>query len=156
LTRAEAEDFLYRESGLLDEGRLEEWLALFTEDGHYWIPQNRDDVDPTREVSILYDDRAHLEARIYRLLHTPVHGQIPPSRIRHFITNVQVADGAAADEVLLRANFIVYEVRANEQRSLAGQYEYRLRQQDGAWRIALKKAYLINNDCPIYNLSFVV
>ena len=38
MTRQEAEDFLYAEGRLLDEGRLEEWLKLFTEDGFYWIP----------------------------------------------------------------------------------------------------------------------
>ncbi len=35
LTRQDAEDFLYREAALLDEGRLDEWLALFTDDARY-------------------------------------------------------------------------------------------------------------------------
>jgi 3-phenylpropionate/cinnamic acid dioxygenase small subunit len=156
LSRAEAEDFLYQESWLLDEERLEDWLGLFTHDGCYWIPQNRDDADPFHDVSIAYDDRAHLEARVFRLLHTPVHGQVPPGRTRRFISNVQVVAGDTPTEPLLRANFIVYEARKDAQRSLAGRAEYRLRYEDGVWRIARKTAYLINNDAPIYNLTFIV
>ena len=37
----EAEEFLFREASLLDERRLEEWLALLTEDIHYWMPIRR-------------------------------------------------------------------------------------------------------------------
>ena len=33
MSRSEAEDFLYREARLLDEWRLDDWLALFTRDG---------------------------------------------------------------------------------------------------------------------------
>ena len=38
LTRAEAEDFLYQEAAILDEWRLRDWLALFTDDAQYWVP----------------------------------------------------------------------------------------------------------------------
>jgi 3-phenylpropionate/cinnamic acid dioxygenase small subunit len=31
-------DFVVREARLLDQQRLEDWLDLFTEDGHYWMP----------------------------------------------------------------------------------------------------------------------
>ena len=57
IDRWEIENFLYREARLLDEGKLQDWLKLFTEEARYWIPCNRDDIDPMREVSIIYDDR---------------------------------------------------------------------------------------------------
>ena len=34
----EIERFLVDEAALLDEWRLEEWLALFAEDGRYLVP----------------------------------------------------------------------------------------------------------------------
>ena len=40
LSRADAEDFLYEEARLIDEGHFEEWLDVFTEDGIYWLPIN--------------------------------------------------------------------------------------------------------------------
>ena len=36
--REEVEDFLYQEAELLDEWRLDEWAALFTEDARYVVP----------------------------------------------------------------------------------------------------------------------
>ncbi|HWM76977.1 MAG TPA: aromatic-ring-hydroxylating dioxygenase subunit beta, partial [Methylomirabilota bacterium] len=41
LLKQEIESFLYREADLLDERRYEEWLELFTEDAHYWMPLRR-------------------------------------------------------------------------------------------------------------------
>lgn len=38
LVQREVEAFLYHESELLDEWRLEEWLDLFTEDCRYDVP----------------------------------------------------------------------------------------------------------------------
>ena len=40
VTRAEVEDFLYHEADLLDNWRLDDWLALCTEDVGYYIPPN--------------------------------------------------------------------------------------------------------------------
>ena len=156
LTRQEAEDFLYHESRLLDEWRLEEWLALFAEDGRYWVPQNRDDLDTSREVSIIFEDRQRLEARVHRMLHTPIHGQIPPSRTSHLVTNVQVEEPDENGGVAVHASFVVYEVRRDRQRAFAGRYEYRLRSEGAGWRIGLKKVRLLNNDSPIYNLTFML
>ncbi len=37
-TRGEVEEFLVNEAALLDEWKLEEWLALVAEDGKYLVP----------------------------------------------------------------------------------------------------------------------
>ena len=37
-TRAEIEDFLYHEAALLDDWRLEDWLALYTDDAELQSP----------------------------------------------------------------------------------------------------------------------
>jgi benzoate/toluate 1,2-dioxygenase subunit beta len=155
LSRQDAEDFLYREALLLDDMKLEEWLELFTDDAMYWIPENKDDLDPTRETSILYDDRFRMEDRVWRLMHGPAHAQIPPSRTRRIISNVQVQE-ETDEEVIVYSNFAIFEVRRNEQRTFAGRYEHRLRSEEDGWRIARKKAILVNNASPIYNLTFMV
>jgi len=38
--RADVEDFLYHEAELLDSWRLDDWLALLTDDAIYEIPPN--------------------------------------------------------------------------------------------------------------------
>ncbi len=155
LSRQEAEDFLYREAALLDDMRLEEWLEFFTEDATYWIPENKDNLDPTRETSILYDDRFRMEDRVWRLTHGNAHAQIPPSRTRRMIGNVEVHEETDG-EVVVYSNFAIFEIRRNEQRTFAGRYEHRLRLEEGNWRITRKKVNLINNASPIYNLTFMV
>lgn len=155
LSRQEAEDFLYREAALLDDMELEEWLNLFTEDATYWIPEGKDDTDPAREASILYDDRFRMEDRVWRLTHGPAHAQIPPSKTRRMISNVEVEE-AVDSEVVVYSNFAIFEVRRNEQRTFAGRYEHRLRLESEGWRISRKKAMLVNNASPIYNLTFMV
>jgi hypothetical protein len=51
------ERFLQHEARLLDEGQFDEWLALFTADGSYWVPSEPDQDNPHETVSLIYDDR---------------------------------------------------------------------------------------------------
>ena len=37
----EIEQFLFREAGLLDAARFDDWLALFTDTAWYWVPISR-------------------------------------------------------------------------------------------------------------------
>ena len=79
MTPYEIEQFLYHEARLLDAGQFEAWFALFTEDAVYWVPAGRDDIDPTRHVSIIYDDHARLQKRIARLYSGHAYAQDPAS-----------------------------------------------------------------------------
>ena len=64
VSRAEVEDFLYAEAALLDEWRLDEWLALFTEDGTYHVPSTDEpDGDPG---STLFDRRRRVAPALAR------------------------------------------------------------------------------------------
>ena len=165
VTRSEIEDFLFHEAELLDERRLEEWLQLFEADGIFWIPLDPD-ADPERQPSILYDDSAQREARVYQLLHQPHWSQMPPSRTIHAISNVRLEAQAPDGGVTARCNLIVTELRSGgaralqhglgNQRSLAGRCLYRLRRRGDGWRIALKKVMLINQDQPLENLTFII
>ena len=54
ITRQEIMDFLYHEAELLDEWKLEEWAALFSDDGKYLIPPlGNPDADPAKSI-LLY------------------------------------------------------------------------------------------------------
>ena len=89
--RPAVEAFLYREARLIDEGQFDEWLTLFTEDAQYWCPSNRDDVDPEREVSIIYDDRVRLSDRVWRLQSGKAFAQQPPSRTCRFFSSTAIS-----------------------------------------------------------------
>lgn len=62
----ELEQFLYREARLLDEQRWDEWEALWTPDGEYWVPSRPDQPDPVRHVSLVYETALLRKVRLKR------------------------------------------------------------------------------------------
>jgi benzoate/toluate 1,2-dioxygenase beta subunit len=160
LKRSEAETLLFREARLLDEGRFDNWLAMFAEDCRYWVPIGDDDA-PT-EPSLVDDDRARLEERIYRLTATPAYAQRPVSRTQHNISNVEIVESSERDAEV-RCNLLVVELRGGDatqaglgkQRMLAARCLYRFTGGPD-WRIQLRKLILIDRDLPQYNLSFIL
>ena len=84
--------FLYLEADLMDEHRFDEWLALWNHELLYWVPCNTDDIDPRRQVSLIYDDRTALENRLARLQSPAAHSQTPRSKLRRVISNIVIAD----------------------------------------------------------------
>lgn len=156
----DVEQFLYREARLLDERRFDEWSNLFTEDGVYWVPTRQDQKSPDECVSIFYDTRDVMAARIRRLSHPDAHIQAPPSGTTHLVTNIEfapeavtIADSSTEPVWRVHASFAMAEYRRGEPRWYAGRYEYQLVQSapvnfqaDPAsrLRIRLKKAVLVN------------
>ena len=67
LDQGSCERFLLHEARLLDEARFDDWLALFTPEGWYWVPSEPDQNNPHDTVSLIYDDRRLLETRVRRL-----------------------------------------------------------------------------------------
>jgi p-cumate 2,3-dioxygenase beta subunit len=142
LTRAETEDFLSKESALLDAWKLEEWAALFTDDGEYLIPATDDpEGSPSTSLFLVYDDRHRLGERAKRLLKKTAHAETPRSRTRHMISNVVVgpSDGIA---VSVSCNFMVFRSRSEKMDIFPGHAEYRLIQTSEGLRIRSKKAVL--------------
>lgn len=161
IDRLEAERLLYEEARLLDDRRFHEWLDLFTKDCVYWLPIVEE--QPELEPSIIYDDRARMEERVFRLLDTPAHAQSPPSRTQHDVSNVEVLDGAGREDAFVRCNLTVHETRIGDPsqvglatpRWFAGRCEYLLRD-EGRWRIVSKKVRLLDRELPQYNLTFII
>jgi 3-phenylpropionate/cinnamic acid dioxygenase small subunit len=152
---AEIERFLAREARLMDEGRYEEWLSLWTDDGLYWVPCNHDDTDPMREVSLIYDDRQRLGERVDRLKSGSVLAQDPKPRMRRVVSNIEIAarDGA---ETVVQSNFILGIARASGQQFWMGRSIHRLRGSGEALRMAHKKVLLINSDSEMPLLQFLI
>lgn len=152
--RAEVEDFLFHEAALLDEWRLDEWLALLTDDASYRVPSNdAPSGDPADTLFLIADDIDRLRGRVARLKDPHAHAEFPHSRTRRLITNVRVSDtkmvpGTNSGEfvpgtILVEANFVVYRFRRGGQEgAFVGRYRYRLRRVDGKLRIALREAIL--------------
>src|SRR6476659_9289621 len=93
VSRQEVEDFLYEEAALLDSWRLDDWLALMTEDAVYRVPSNdRPDADPRDTLFIIADDIHRIRARVARLKKKDAHAEDPRSRTRRLLTNVRIVE----------------------------------------------------------------
>jgi benzoate/toluate 1,2-dioxygenase beta subunit len=143
----EFERFLIHEARLLDERRFREWMALFTEDGSYWVPAVPGQESPFDQASLFYDDRELMQTRIARLKHPRIHVQTPPSRTVHLIGNVAIENEASPEgEYVVASNVIMVEYRNDQQRLFAGRQHHRLRRGDDGLRIVQKRVDLINCD----------
>jgi p-cumate 2,3-dioxygenase subunit beta len=142
-TRAQIEDFLYREASLLDERRLDDWLGLLTDDARYQVPSNdRPDADPSSALFTIADDISRIRARVTRLKDRNAHAEHPPSRTRRMISNVRIVS-REGDELRVEANFVVYRFRRDERiREYVGRYRYVLRIVAGALKIAKREALI--------------
>jgi 3-phenylpropionate/cinnamic acid dioxygenase small subunit len=148
--------FLYREARLIDEHRYQEWLTLWeSSETLYWVPCNDDDIDPHRQVSIIYDDRDRLAQRIERLLSGSVLAQQPVPKMRRVVSNIEV-EREGPELLAVRSNFILATARAGRQELWAGQAQHRLRVRDGGHRIVSKKVLLNNSDQEIPLLQFLI
>ena len=138
----ELETFLYAEAELLDSWRLEEWLALFTEECRYVVPSTDDPSgDPELRLALIDDDRLRLESRVERLLSRRAAREFPHSRTRRLVTNVRVvADDGTSVEVA--SSFFIVRFHRGQRHDFIGTYRHGLVREEEGLRIARRRAEL--------------
>ena len=162
---SDVEEFLFREAELLDENRLREWLELLTDDVRYQVPiriSKEQGVEPgitgvAADGYHLDEDRASLEMRVERVETGFAWAEDPPSRLRHFVTNVRIEPPPEGeDEMAVRSNVLVYRSRWDRPQYdlLSAERRDRLRPVDGDWKLARRVVILDSTALPTHNLSF--
>ncbi len=146
------EQFLLHEARLLDDGKFDEWLALFALDAWYWVPSEPNQIDPIETVSLIYDDRRLLETRVRRLASPRMYSQEPRSRTSRIVTNVTIEE-AGKTVCAVRSKFMMIEYRREQQRLFGGTALHRLVQGNGHIRIASKRVDLVNCDAPLDGIT---
>ena len=146
------EQFMLHEARLLDEGKFDEWLTLFTADGWYWVPSEPEQDNPHDTVSLIYDDRRLLETRVRRLASPRMYSQEPRSRCSRMVGNVTI-EQADATGCTVRSKFLMIEYRRNAQRLFGGTMLHRLVLVGGGIRIAWKRVNLVDCDAPLDGIT---
>jgi 3-phenylpropionate/cinnamic acid dioxygenase small subunit len=140
-------DFVLAESRALDELRFDDWLELFSDDGHYWMPLTHDQTDPILQGSLMYEDLILLKVRVERLRGARTFSQQPRSRCHHLLQQPTIE---SRDETMgiyvTRTAFHYVETRLDEQTLYAGWATHTLVQLDDGLRIRLKRVDLVNCD----------
>lgn len=151
----EVTQFIYREARLQDEHAYDDWEALWTDDGVYWIPANGEGGDPEREMSIVYDNRSRIALRVKQLKTGKRHSQNPPSRLVRVVSNVEIVARDLA-QIRAAANAMLFESHARGDRVWASRNAYTLRRERDGLRMAAKKVVLVNNHTALYSMAFLM
>src|SRR5581483_7317320 len=88
--RRAVEEFLYLEAELMDSHQYDRWMELWDEEALYWVPCNADQIDPERQVSLIYEHREQIEDRLFRLKGRHAHAQRPKSRLMRVVSNIRI------------------------------------------------------------------
>jgi 3-phenylpropionate/cinnamic acid dioxygenase small subunit len=152
LDLSRCEQFLIHEARLLDDGKFDEWLALFAPQAWYWVPSEPDQADPTETVSLIFDDRRLLETRVRRLSSPRMYSQEPRSRTARIVTNVTI-DESGVEFCTVRSKFMMIEYRREQQRLFGGTTFHRLVQSGTHIMIGWKRVDLVNCDGPLDGIT---
>ncbi len=118
--RLEVEELYSEYCAALDEGRYEDWAALFTEACLYRIVP-RDNHDRGLPLAIMHcESRLMLQDRVVAIRETSYYA---PRFLRHIVSGIRV-DGAAEGRIAGRANYLVLQTLPEQPTALfnAGRY----------------------------------
>ena len=152
-------EFLYREAEFLDSNRFGDWLNLMAEDIHYVMPvrttQFRAKGEGFQDVAFFEENFVSLRTRVKRLETEFAWAETPPSRTRHFITNVLADPGDKPDEFDVRSSFMIARTRSDQGYQLfTGQRQDVLRRSDaGDFKIASRRILIDQTVLSGSNLS---
>lgn len=162
-TLGEIEEFLLDEAELLDEGRLREWLELVTDDVKYEIPVRvtRERVSGPGIISDMahwYDDWTALEMRVLRQETEFAWAEDPPSRTRHFVTNIRAKPGDGEGEFAVRSNLLLFRSRGDSPHHdlISAERHDVLRRVDGVWKLARRRVILDQSTLATHNLPIIL
>lgn len=116
----EIEQLLYLEAELLDNRRFEDWLELLTEEYVYQMPvrltrEAGQTEDLAFDMMHFDDDIETLRMRVERLKTDFAWAEDPPSRTRHYVTNVRVEQlEGEGERYRVKSNFLVYRNRGDD------------------------------------------
>lgn len=142
LLRLAVEEFLVEEAHLLDEWKLDDWLALFQEGADYVVPSTDvPDGDPRGDLTLIDDDHLRLTWRVNRLKSRHAHREFPYSRTRRQISNVRILE-VRGEEVDVEAGVVLHRFRAGHHDIFVGVYKHTLVRDGESFKFKLRRAEL--------------
>lgn len=146
-TQRAVEQFLYRQSEILDTRQWQSFIDLFTPDGVYWVPITQEQTEWEGSPSIFAEDKLMMEVRMRRVQHPNAWSQAPMWATNHLVGNV-VIEKETATEVQVRSRFHLMELRRDSVRHFGGTYRHTLVKQGGSYKIKLQRVDMFNSQAP--------
>jgi 3-phenylpropionate/cinnamic acid dioxygenase small subunit len=148
------EAFIFEEARLLDERAYDQWVALFDDNGIYWVPSGKAG-DAETAVALIYDSTARLKERLIRMRAPTFWAQTPPTETTRVIGNMVISQ-AADGGIVVRYNFVMTMLRRGVSSLLSGRVEMSLRRRDEGFALLQKVVRLQERDQPFDNLTFLL
>jgi phthalate 3,4-dioxygenase beta subunit len=156
------QQWLVHEAELLDHRRYRDWLALLTDDVVYRMPVRVTSAhsleDSTLEDMDHFDeDRYSLGKRVERFETEHAWTEDPPSRTRHYVTNVRVSDGDG-DELIAKSYLLLFRSRGDvrEPDLVSAERTDVLREVDGELRLARRDVLVDESVLRTQNLAVFI
>ncbi len=148
------EQFLFREARLIDEQRWDEWAALWTDDGTYWVPATHGQPDPLHHVSLMYEDKLLRSIRLKRYSHPNAPSLQPPPRSVHLVSNVMLDEhDPQTGELKVNSRLIMLEYRRDRQATYGGAITHELVRDGDSFKIKHKKVEIVNCEGALENIQ---
>lgn len=155
----EITSFLYLEANLLDDHRLDEWLEVLHPGIVYRMPlrvtrERGSGSDIVEDMTFFEENKQSLVTRVERLKTTSAWAENPPSRTRHFVTNVLVEEGQDG-EWHVSSYFQMLRSRGSkpEVEQIFGKRQDVLCQVGGKWQVKRRTIYPDQTVLGIRNIS---
>jgi phthalate 3,4-dioxygenase beta subunit len=156
------QQWLVHEAELLDNRRYREWLALLTEDVVYRIPvrvtsaHSLDD-SVLADMDHMDEDRYSLEKRVERFETEHAWTEDPPSRTRHYVTNVRVEEDGPG-ELTVRSYLLLFRSRGDvrEPDLVSAERTDAMREVDGELRLARREVLVDESVLRTQNLAVFI
>ena len=137
------------ETACLNKGDLENWIALFTDDGYYWMPLEEEHRDPEMHDSLIYDNRALMEMRKHNLASPLAPSMELDIRSVRILSDIEIQLVDTADNEVDVSAFVIAVIYQKQKNTYAGKVAYRLVNADGGLQIGVKRVDLLDADASL-------
>lgn len=155
---ARAIELAWREAELLDRREYVAWNALFSEDGIYVIPIDRDGDDFENRLNMVYDDARMRALRVSRMTEGHAIAAVDAARTVRTVSRF-VPESVSDTEVVLRSAQVLVAYKRSRHDLWAADLVHRIRlSADGpdGDRIVLKVVRLVDSDEPVPATGFLL
>jgi phthalate 3,4-dioxygenase subunit beta len=142
----QAHQFLVDEAYLLDAQQYEAWLETLTDDVHYVMPVRVTTArgagfDTSPGMAHFDEDKYSLTQRVARMGTEHAWAEDPPSRLRHFITNVRTFEADDPAHLVVESAELLFRSRGdvNESACVSCGREDLLRWCDDRYKLARRR-----------------
>ncbi|CAM4434841.1 Biphenyl dioxygenase subunit beta [Mycobacterium basiliense] len=156
----QAHQFLVDEAYLLDTQQYETWLDTLTDDIRYVMPvrvttARGAEFDTSPGMAHFDEDKYSLGQRVARFATEHAWTEDPPSRLRHFITNVRTFAGEDGDHLMVESAELLFRSRGdvNDGALLSCGRKDLLRWSDQCWKLARRNIVADESVLRMQNLA---